>query len=52
MRSDTEADLLARCRRGDAAAWNELFERHYGAAGRFVFQLGREFTREKRKIPR
>jgi RNA polymerase sigma-70 factor (ECF subfamily) len=46
MASDSEAELLARCRRGDAAAWDELFDRHYAAAGRFVFQLGYDFTRE------
>jgi RNA polymerase sigma factor (sigma-70 family) len=41
-----EAELLARCRRGEAEAWDELFERHYAAAGRFVFQLGHDLTRE------
>ena len=41
-----EADLLARCARGDARAWDELFERHYAAAGRFIFQLAPEFSRE------
>ena len=41
-----EADLLARCRRGDAAAWDELFDLHYAAAGRFVFQLSPDFSRE------
>jgi len=46
MGSDAEAELLARCRRGDAAAWDELFDRHYAAAGRFIFQLGHDFTRE------
>ena len=46
MGSDAEADLLARCRRGEAGAWDELFDRHYTAAGRFVFQLGHDFTRE------
>ena len=46
MGSDTEADLLARCRRGEAEAWDELFDRHYAAAGRFIFQLGQDFTRE------
>jgi RNA polymerase sigma-70 factor (ECF subfamily) len=46
MGSDTEADLLARCRRGEAAAWDELFDRHYAAAGRFVFQLGHDLARE------
>jgi RNA polymerase sigma-70 factor, ECF subfamily len=46
MGSDAEAELLARCRRGDAGAWHELFDRHYAAAGRFVFQLGHDFSRE------
>src|ERR1035441_8374858 len=46
MSSDAEADLLARCRRGEAGAWNELFDRHYAAARRFVFQLGHDFSRE------
>jgi len=46
MGTDPEAELLARCRRGEAEAWDELFDRHYAAAGRFVFQLGHEFTRE------
>jgi RNA polymerase sigma-70 factor (ECF subfamily) len=41
-----ETELLARCRRGDADAWDELFDLHYGAAGRFIFQLGSDFTRE------
>ncbi len=41
-----EAELLARCRRGEAAAWDELFDLHYAAAGRFVFQLGHDLTRE------
>src|SRR5438876_7432799 len=43
---DSEAQLLARCRRGDPNAWDDLFDRHYAAAGRFVFQLGSDFTRE------
>ena len=42
----TEAELLARCRRGDAAAWDELFDLHYAAASRFVFQLAPDFSRE------
>jgi RNA polymerase sigma-70 factor (ECF subfamily) len=46
MGSDAEADLLARCRRGDTGAWDELFDRHYAAAGRFIFQLGHDFSRE------
>lgn len=43
---DSEAQLLARCRRGDPDAWDELFDRHYAAAGRFIFQLASDFTRE------
>ena len=41
-----ETELLARCRNGDAGAWDELFVRHYAPAARFVFQLGHDFTRE------
>jgi RNA polymerase sigma-70 factor, ECF subfamily len=41
-----EAALLARCRRGEAGAWDELFDLHYAAAGRFIFQLAPDFTRE------
>ncbi|MDA1273732.1 MAG: RNA polymerase sigma factor [Verrucomicrobia bacterium] len=40
MGSDPEKELLARCCRGDSDAWDELFDLHYSAAGRFVFQLG------------
>ncbi len=46
MGSDAEAELIARCRQGDAEAWDDLFDRHYAATGRFVFQLGHDFTRE------
>jgi RNA polymerase sigma-70 factor, ECF subfamily len=46
MNFSAEAELLARCRRGDARAWDELFNWHYAAAGRFVFQLSADFTRE------
>ncbi len=43
---ESEAQLLARCRRGEPDAWDELFNRHYAVAGRFVFQLGSDFSRE------
>jgi len=43
---EAEAELLARCRRGEADAWDELFDRHYAAAGRFIFQLGSQLTHE------
>jgi RNA polymerase sigma-70 factor (ECF subfamily) len=42
----SEAELLARCRRGEADAWDELFDLHYAAAGRFIFQLAPDFTPE------
>lgn len=41
-----ETELLTRCRRGDAEAWDELFNLHYAAAARFVFHLGHDFTRD------
>jgi RNA polymerase sigma-70 factor (ECF subfamily) len=43
---ETEAQLIARCRKGDGEAWDRLFDLHYGAAGRFVFQLSPGFSRE------
>jgi len=43
---DSEAQLLARCRRGEPDAWDELFDRHYAAAGRFIFQLASDFNHE------
>src|SRR4051794_34332132 len=46
MNSNSEAELLARCCRGEAGAWDELFDKHYAAAGRFIFQLGSDFTHE------
>lgn len=46
VRSTAEAELLARCRAGEAVAWDELFDLHYGPASRFVFQLAPDFARE------
>jgi len=46
MSSAAEAALLARCRQGEAEAWDELCDLHYEAAGRIIFQLGHDFTRE------
>ena len=46
MSTIPESELLERCLKGDAEAWDELFTRHYAATGRFVFQLGHNFTRE------
>lgn len=41
-----ERELLGRCRRGEAEAWDELFALHYDPACRFVFQLASDLTRE------
>ncbi|MCX6909460.1 MAG: sigma-70 family RNA polymerase sigma factor [Verrucomicrobia bacterium] len=46
MEPTAETKLLSRCRAGDARAWNELFDAHYAAAARFVFQLGSDFNRD------
>ncbi len=46
MDAHAEAQLIARCRRGEPDAWDELFDQHYAAAGRFVFQLGHDLSRE------
>lgn len=46
MGQNPETELLKRCRLGDALAWDELFDRHYEATGRFVFQLGHNFLKE------
>ena len=46
MSSEAEAQLVARCRRGEAQAWDDLFNEHYAAAARFIFQLSQSFTRE------
>jgi len=41
-----ESELLARCLRGDPEGWDELFDLHYAAAGRFVMQLSPHFNAE------
>ena len=41
-----ESRLLARCLRGEADAWDELFDAHYAAAARFIFQVSSDFTSE------
>jgi RNA polymerase sigma-70 factor (ECF subfamily) len=46
MYPEPESELIARCRRGHPSAWDELFDRHYAATARFVFQLGRDFSKE------
>jgi RNA polymerase sigma-70 factor, ECF subfamily len=46
MSEDSEASLIARCRQGEDRAWDALFDLHYAAAARFVFQLSPAFSRE------
>lgn len=41
-----DAALIARCREGDAAAWDALFDKYYGVVARFVFQLSADFNHE------
>lgn len=42
----SERDLIRRCRRGEPDAWDALFDLHYDAVGRYVFQLMPSFQRE------
>ena len=44
--SPDERELVRRCLLGEPEAWDRLFDLHYAAAGRFVFQLIPSFTRE------
>ena len=46
MSPGSETELIRRCRQGEAGAWDELFDRHYAATQRFVFQLAHDFTWE------
>jgi RNA polymerase sigma-70 factor (ECF subfamily) len=46
MDDPSENVMLHACRRGDPEAWDLLFDRHYAAAVRFVFQLGHDFSKE------
>lgn len=41
-----ESQLLARCLKGEARAWDEIFDRHYVACARFVAPLSPSLTIE------
>lgn len=43
---ETESELVARCRAGDAAAWNTVFDRQYDPVARFLFQFSPELSPE------
>ena len=42
----SEAELIARCRAGEADAWDALFDRYYPLATKFVYQLSPGFAPE------
>jgi RNA polymerase sigma-70 factor, ECF subfamily len=44
--ADSDAEVLASCRRGNGAAWDALFDKYYATVARFVFQLSGEFSHE------
>ena len=46
MVPQSESELIGRCRRGEADAWDELFDRFYPVAGKFVFQLSPHLSLE------
>jgi len=46
MLNQGEAELLRRCRKGDADAWTELFDLHYEPACRFICQISGDLSRE------
>jgi RNA polymerase sigma-70 factor (ECF subfamily) len=41
-----DADLIERCREGDADAWDALLDKYYPVVARFVFQLSADFCHE------
>jgi len=41
-----EARLVERCRKGEAAAWDELLDAHFGGTGGFVFRVAPGLSRE------
>ncbi len=42
----SDAQIIARCRAGNAAAWDALFDKYYATVARFVFQLSGDFSHE------
>lgn len=43
---ETEAELIARCRAQESAAWDCLFDKYYATVARFVFQLSGDLSHE------
>ena len=46
MELAAERELIQRCLTGADDAWDELFQEHYAAVGRYIFQLSNTFTRD------
>jgi RNA polymerase sigma-70 factor (ECF subfamily) len=42
----SEAQIIVKCRAGDTAAWDSLFDKYYATVARFVFQLSGDFSHE------
>ena len=42
----SEAQMIAKCRAGNTAAWESLFDKYYATVARFVFQLSGDFSHE------
>lgn len=43
---EAESSLVARCRTGDSAAWDAVFDRQYEPLARFLFQLSPDLSPE------
>jgi RNA polymerase sigma-70 factor, ECF subfamily len=41
---DAERELIARCLRGEAGAWDAVFDAHYQVTARFIFQLSPDIS--------
>ena len=42
----SDAQMIAKCRSGNTAAWDSLFDKYYATVARFVFQLSGDFSHE------
>lgn len=46
MELQDEERLIARCCRGEQGAWDQVFETHYDAVARYVFQMASDLSHE------
>lgn len=42
----SEREVITRCLRGEAGAWDEVFFAHYAATSRFIFQLSPDISQD------